>query len=154
MATTPAKPLEGKFLTFVLGEEEYGLDAHKVESILSIQPITPMPNTPHYFKGVTTVRGQVAPVISMRAKIGMMEIEDTPETCIILVRLNSGAWAGMIVDTVRDVIDIAAADIEPPPSLGSFNGNEVIGLAKSGSKVKILIDVEAVLSELSGYMEK
>ena len=153
MSAQPEKSLAGKFLTFVLGNEEYGLDAHKVESILSIQPITPIPNTPHYFKGVTTVRGQVAPIISMRARIGMPEIEDTPETCIILVRLNSGAWAGMIVDTVRDVIDIGAADIEPPPAIGSFNNNEVIGLAKSGSKVKILIDVEVVLSDLTGYME-
>ncbi len=153
MVETPAKSLEGKFLTFVLGDEEYGLDALKVESILSIQPITPIPNTPYYFKGVTTVRGQVAPIISMRARIGMPEIEDTPETCIILVRLNNGAWAGMIVDTVRDVIDIGAADIEPPPALGSFNSNEIIGLAKSGSKVKILIDVEAVLAELAAYVE-
>ncbi len=153
MTATPARPLEGKFLTFVLGEEEYGLDALKVESILSIQPITPIPNTPYYFKGVTTVRGQVAPIISMRAKIGMPEIEDTPATCIILVRLNSGAWAGMIVDTVRDVIDITASEIEPPPELGSLGNNEVIGLAKSGSKVKILIDVETVLSELTAYIE-
>jgi purine-binding chemotaxis protein CheW len=152
MSTTPAKPLEGKFLTFVLGDEEYGLDALKVESILSIQPITTIPNTPYYFKGVTTVRGQVAPIISMRAKIGLPEIEDTAETCIILVRLDSGPWAGMIVDTVRDVVDIAAADIEPPPTLGSFESNEIIGLAKSGSKVKILLDVETVLAELTSFM--
>lgn len=146
-----AKTLEGKYLTFVLGAEEYGLDALKVESILSIQPITPIPNVPHYFKGVTTVRGQVAPIISARAKIGMPEIEDTPETCIILVRLNCGAWAGMIVDTVRDVIDIKGEDIEPPPEMGRFGDNEVIGLAKSGSKVRILIDVEVILSELTQF---
>ncbi len=153
MTAMPAKPLEGKFLTFVLGNEEYGLDALKVESILSIQPITPIPNTPHYFKGVTTVRGQVAPIISMRAKIGMPEIGETPETCIILVRLGSGAWAGMIVDTVRDVIDIGASEIEPPPALGSFNSSDIIGLAKNGGKVKILVDVETILADLTGYME-
>ncbi len=155
MTTTTAsqtKPLAGKFLTFVLGDEEYGLDALKVESILNIQPITPIPNTPHYFKGVTTVRGQVAPIISARAKIGMPEIEDTPATCIILVRLNNGSWAGMIVDTVRDVIDIGAEEIEPPPEMGGFGNSEVIGLAKSGSKVKILIDVETILSELTAYV--
>ena len=152
MATTTTKSLEGKYLTFVLGNEEYGLDALKVESILSIQPVTPIPNAPFFFKGVTTVRGQVAPIISARAKIGMSEVEDTPETCIILVRLDSGAWAGMIVDTVRDVIDIPANEIEPPPELGGFGNSEVIGLAKSGSKVKILIDVEAILAELTEYV--
>lgn len=149
--TSESATLEGKYLTFVLGDEEYGLDALKVESILSIQPITPIPNTPHYFKGVTTVRGQVAPIINARAKIGMPEIDDTHETCIILVRLNCGAWAGMIVDTVRDVIDIDGTEIEPPPDIGQNGGNGVIGLAKSDGKVKILIDVELVLSELTEY---
>lgn len=143
--------LEGKYLTFVLGDEEYGLDALKVESILSIQPITQIPNGPHYFKGVTTVRGQVAPIISARAKIGKPEIEDTPETCIILVRLNNGAWAGMIVDTVRDVIDIEESEIEPPPEMGQYGNSEVVGLAKSDGKVKILIDVEVVLADLAEY---
>lgn len=148
---TESATLEGKYLTFVLGNEEYGLDALKVESILSIQPITPIPNAPHYFKGVTTVRGQVAPIVSARAKFGMSDIEDTPETCIILVRLDNGSWAGMIVDTVRDVIDIKGEDIEAPPEMGRFGNNEVIGLAKSGSKVRILINVEIVLSELAQF---
>lgn len=149
LATTPG----GKYLTFVLGDEEYGLDALKVESILSIQPITPIPNAPYYFKGVTTVRGQVAPIISARAKIGMSEIEDTPETCIILVRLDNGSWAGMIVDTVRDVIDIGPEEIEPPPEMGRFGDTEVTGLAKSGSKVKILVDVEVILSDLTRFSD-
>lgn len=148
---TDTATLEGKYLTFVLGDEEYGLDALKVESILSIQPVTSIPNAPHYFKGVTTVRGQVAPIISARAKIGMPEIEDTPETCIILVRLDSGSWAGMIVDTVRDVIDITKDAIEPPPDMGHYGSQEVVGLAKSDGKVKILIDVEVVLAELTEY---
>ena len=82
----------------------------------------------------------------------MPETEDTPETCIILVRLNSGAWAGMIVNTVRDVIDIPADEIEPPPEIGGFGNSEVIGLAKSGGKVKILVDVEAILAELTEYV--
>lgn len=151
MSTTEKRNLGGKYLTFVLGDEEYGLDALKVEGILTLQPITPIPNGPFYFKGVTTVRGQVAPVISARAKLGMPEIEDTPETCIILVRLNNSSWAGLIVDTVRDVIDISANEIEPPPTLGDYGDNEVIGLAKRGEKVTILIDVEVTLADVIHY---
>lgn len=150
MTATPCAQ-EGKYLTFVLGDEEYGLDARNVESILSIQPITPIPNTPDYFKGVITVRGQVAPVISARARIGMHEIEDTPETCIILVRFESGGWAGMIVDTVRDVVDIASDEIEPPPAVNCFSDSEVLGLAKIGGAVKILIDVNVLFAALSEY---
>lgn len=147
------RTVAGKYLTFVLGDEEYGLDALKVEGILSLQPVTPIPNTPHYVKGVTTVRGKVAPIISARAKMGMHEIDDTPATCIILVTLGNNAWAGIIVDTVRDVIDIGADEIEPPPILGGYGDGDVIGLAKSGDKVKILIDIEAILAEVKSYMQ-
>jgi Chemotaxis signal transduction protein len=152
MTAETKKKLEGKYLTFVLGDEEYGIDALKVGGILSLQPITPIPQTPHYFKGVITVRGKVAPVISARLKLGMYEVEDTPETCIILVTLKN-AWAGMIVDTVRDVIDIKGEEIEPPPAMGGFDEREVIGLAKSGDKVKILIDIDETLSEVSNYAQ-
>lgn len=151
MATEIGKKLEGKYLTFVLGDEEYGFDALKVEGILSLQPITPIPNSPFYVKGVTTVRGRVAPIISARARLGMPEVEDTPETCIILVTLADNAWAGIIVDTVRDVIDIGAEDIEGPPSMGGFAETEVVGLAKAGEKVKILIDIEATLADVIQY---
>ncbi len=151
MTAEVGKKLEGKYLTFVLGNEEYGFDALKVEGILSLQPITTIPNAPHYVKGVTTVRGRVAPIISARAKLGMCEVEATPETCIILVSLSGKAWAGMIVDTVRDVIDIAADAIEEPPSMSSYGGSEVIGLAKSGDRVKILIDIEAVLADVVNF---
>lgn len=151
MPVETKRKLDGKYLTFVLGDEEYGFDALKVEGILSQQGITPIPNAPHYFKGVTTVRGKVVPIVSARLKLGMYEVEDTPETCIILVTLSDSASAGLIVDTVRDVIDIADAEIEEPPSLGGYGGSEVIGLAKSGEKVKILLDVKNLLAEVVEY---
>lgn len=138
----------GKYLTFILGDEQYGIDALKVEGILSLQPVTPIPNAPHYFKGVTTVRGKVAPIVSARLKLGMCEIEDTALTCIILVTLSHGTWAGLIVDTVSDVIDINADEIEPPPAMGDYSDTEVIGLAKSGEHVKILLDIEKLLAEV------
>ncbi len=145
--TASPKKREGKYLTFALGEEEYGIDALKVQGILSIQPITPIPNVPHYVKGVTTVRGKVAPIISARLKLGMGEVEYTPATCIILVSLQT-SWAGLIVDTVRDVIDIWEKQIEDPPQMSQYSDDEVIGLAKIGQTVKILLDIDKTLADV------
>ena len=146
MSASPKKR-EGKYLTFALGDEEYGIDALKVQGILSMQPITPIPNVPHYVKGVTTVRGKVAPIISARLKLGMYEVEDTPATCIILVSLRT-SWAGLIVDTVRDVIDIWENQIEDAPQMGNYTEDEVIGLAKIGKTVKILLDIDKTLADV------
>ncbi|MCC8109760.1 MAG: chemotaxis protein CheW [Planctomycetes bacterium] len=149
MSATPSRKREGKYLTFALGNEEYGIDALKVQGILGMQQITPMPQAPHYVKGVTTVRGKVAPIISARLKLGMSEIEYTSETCIILVSLRT-SWAGLIVDTVRDVIDIWENQIEDAPKTAGSYGDqeEVIGLAKIGKTVKILLDIEKTLSDV------
>lgn len=147
MTATPRKKREGKYLTFALGDEEYGIDALKVQGILGMQPITPMPQAPHYVKGVTTVRGKVAPIISARLKLGMYEVDYTPATCIILVAVKN-TWAGMIVDTVRDVIDITEDQIEDPPQIGGGGDDEVIGLAKIGKNVKILLDIERTMSDV------
>ncbi len=139
---------EGKYLTFALGKEEYGIEALKVQGILGMQPITPMPQAPHFVKGVTTVRGKVAPIISARVKLGMEEVEYTSETCIILVTLKS-SWAGLIVDTVRDVIDIWENQIEDAPKVGGGGtDDEIIGLAKIGKSVKILLDIEKTLADI------
>lgn len=146
MSATPKKR-EGKYLTFALGDEEYGIDALKVQGILGMQPITPMPQAPHFVKGVTTVRGKVAPIISARLKLGMYEVEYTSETCIILVSIKN-TWAGIIVDTVRDVIDIWDNQIEDAPQMGNYSDDEVIGLAKIGKGVKILLDIEKTLSDI------
>lgn len=140
---------EGKYLTFALGTEEYGIDALKVQGILGMQPITPIPQAPHYVKGVTTVRGKVAPIISARLKLGMPEIDYTSETCIILVTLKS-SWAGIVVDAVKDVIDIYENQIEAPPQMGHCQDDEVIGLAKIDKNVKILLDVEKTLADVIG----
>ncbi len=146
MSASPKKR-EGKYLTFALGDEEYGIDALKVQGILGMQPITPMPQAPHYVKGVTTVRGKVAPIISARLKLGMYEIDYTSETCIILVSLRS-SWAGLVVDTVRDVIDIYENQIEDAPQMNNYSDDEIIGLAKVGKSVKILLDIEKTLADV------
>lgn len=152
MTSEIRRRVDGKYLTFVLGNEEYGIDALRVQGILSMQPITPMPHAPHYLKGVATVRGQVAPMISARARLGMIEIEDTPETCIILASTGPTTCAGIIVDTVRDVIDITEVEIEDPPPISNYNG-DVIGLAKTGDRVKILLDIDITLGEVAEYAD-
>lgn len=147
MSANAGRKREGKYLTFALGDEVYGIEALKVQGILGMQPITPMPNVPHYVKGVTTVRGKVAPIISARLKLGMYEVDYTSETCIILVSLPN-SWAGFIVDTVRDVIDIIESQVEDAPQIGGGNNGDIIGLAKVGDNVIILLDIEKTLSDV------
>ncbi|MDR0362838.1 MAG: chemotaxis protein CheW [Planctomycetota bacterium] len=148
--TDKAKNLEGKYLTFALGEEEYGIDALKVQGIMGMQTITPIPNAPHYFLGVVNVRNVVSPVISARLKLGMYEVENTPLTCLILVNLD-GVSAGMVVDEVRDVVDITVDQIEEPPAIGAYGQSEVVGLAKVGDKIKIILDINALMAEVVQY---
>ncbi len=138
----------GLYLTFVLGEEQYGLEILKVNAILSLMPITPLPQAPHYVRGVINLRGKIIPVIDVRLKFGMMEAESTSETCIIVVDLN-GAQLGMIVDTVRDVINIEDSQIEDAPRYGNnLDSDYIRGLGKVGKDVKILLDIDKVMGEL------
>ncbi|MBI4667517.1 MAG: chemotaxis protein CheW [Nitrospinae bacterium] len=137
---------EGKYLTFVLGEEEYGLDITKVKEIIGVMEITHIPRTPPFIKGVINLRGKVIPVIDLRLKFGMEEAEYTRETVFIVVE-ESGILMGIVVDTVREVLDIHEADIEPPPQFGTrLNTDFILGMGKIQGKVKILLDIEKVLS--------
>ncbi|MDR0363204.1 MAG: chemotaxis protein CheW [Planctomycetota bacterium] len=145
--TTDVKGRGGKYLTFVLNEEQYGIEILKVREILGVLPITPMPQAPHFVKGVINLRGKVIPVIDSRLKFGMMEKEVTPETCIIVVDVN-GAWMGMIVDTVKEVMDIREDQIEDAPRMGGGDNNGIRGLGKVGNQVKILLDIDKVMSDM------
>ncbi|MBI5813977.1 MAG: purine-binding chemotaxis protein CheW [Nitrospinae bacterium] len=137
---------EGKYLTFVLGEEEYGLDITKVKEIMGVMDITHIPKTPPFIKGVINLRGKVIPVIDLRLKFGMEEAEYTRETVFIVVEV-AGVQMGIIVDTVREVLDIHGTDIEAPPQFGSrLNTDFILGMGKVQGKVKILLDIDKVLS--------
>lgn len=137
---------EGKYLTFVLGDEEYGLEILKVREIIGHMEITTVPQTPEFIKGVINLRGKVIPVINLRLKFGMPEIEPTEETCIIVVDI-SGTLMGILVDTVSEVLDIAIGDIEPPPAFSDDIATEfILGIGKIKGKVKILLDINKVLS--------
>jgi len=141
---------EGKYLTFALGPEEYGLEILKVREIIGYMDITAVPQTPHHVKGVINLRGQVIPVIDLRAKFGMETTDVTEQTCIIVVETSQGHRkfsTGIVVDRVQEVLDIAGEDIEEAPQFGSsVNTDFILGMGKIGESVKILLDIDRVLA--------
>ena len=142
--------LAGKYLTFRLAKEEYGVAILTVVEIIKMMEVTPVPRTPTYVRGVVNLRGKVIPVIELREKFGMEKTEDTDETCIIVAKVNGSHGdleMGIIIDTVSEVLDIESEQIEPPPEFGAACDTEfILGLAKTGDSVKILIDINRVLS--------
>ena len=137
--------LGGKYLTFILDGEEYGLEILKVREIIGIMDITKVPQTPDFVQGVINLRGKVIPVIDLRSKFGLKRAEYNDQTCIIVV--DVGMLMGIIVDTVQEVHDIPTANIEPPPSLGaSVDTSFILGMGKVKEDVKILLDIDKVLT--------
>jgi purine-binding chemotaxis protein CheW len=141
---------EGKYLTFALANEEYGLEILKVREIIGYMEITAVPQTPHYVKGVINLRGQVIPVIDLRANFGMESTEVTEQTCIIVVEIgqdNRKFSTGVVVDRVQEVLDVAGEDIEEAPKFNSaVNTDFILGMGKIGDTVKILLDIDRVLA--------
>jgi purine-binding chemotaxis protein CheW len=138
------RELGGKYLTFSLANEEYGLEILKVREIIGIMDITAMPQVPPEVKGVINLRGRVIPVIDLRLKFGMEPTDYTEQTCVVVV--DVGAMVGVIVDTVQEVLDIKSDQIDPPPPLGAaVNTQYVMGMGKVKDDVKILLDIDKVL---------
>ncbi len=142
--------LAGKYLTFVLGEEEYGIEILKVQEIIQMQKVTKVPKAPEFVRGVINLRGKVIPVVELRNKFGMTRQEDTEKTCIIVVMIQVGETSitmGIIIDEVKEVLDIAAGNIEETPSFGASIETEfIMGIGKIGDNVKMLLDIDKVLS--------
>ena len=141
---------EGKYLTFSLAGEEYGIGILKVKEIIGMMPITVVPQTPAYIKGVINLRGKVIPVIDLRLKFSMSAAEFTERTCIIVVEITAAGRTilmGIVVDSVSEVLNIKAADIEATPSFGTKLDTEyILGMAKAGGTIKILLDIDKILS--------
>jgi purine-binding chemotaxis protein CheW len=138
---------EGKYLTFALGHEEYGLEILGVREIIGLMEITAVPQVPDYVKGVINLRGKVIPVIDLRLKFGMPKHDYTNETCIIVLNVNNSLM-GIAVDRVCEVLDISQDNIEPAPSFGNkVHTDFITGMGKIGDKVKILLDIDKVLTE-------
>lgn len=141
---------EGKYLTFSLAGEEYGIGILKVKEIIGLITITPVPQTPPHIKGVINLRGKVIPIVDLRIKFGIDAMDYTERTCIIVVEITSGSnkiSMGIVVDSVSEVLNIKAAEIEDTPNFGSrLDTSYILGMAKAGQSVKILLDIDKVMS--------
>ena len=139
---------EGKYLTFSLAGEEYGIGIRKVREIIGMMAVTHVPQTPYYIKGVINLRGKVIPVVDFRLKFGMETMEYDERTCIIVVEIAEGGKTtvmGLVVDSVSEVVNIREGDIDDAPAFGNaIDTNYILGMAKAGGNVKILLDIDRV----------
>lgn len=144
---------EGKYLTFMLGREEYGIEILKVREIIGYMDITAVPRAPEYIKGVINLRGQVIPVLDLRSRFGMETAEVTEQTCIIVVEINQQGRrfnTGLVVDQVQEVLDIAGENIEDAPQFGGdVQTDFILGIGKVQNAIKILLDIDKVLGNIN-----
>lgn len=144
------KAIDGKYLTFALCGEEYGIPILQVKEIIGITSITRMPEMPDYVKGVINLRGKVIPVTDMRLRFDLVPMDYNERTCIIVVEVESGQAkvpVGLVVDAVSEVANVKEADIEETPHLGAASHIEYVsGLAKLQGNVKILLDINRIFS--------
>ena len=142
--------LGGKYLTFSLSNEEYGIGILKIKEIIGMMPVTSVPQTPDFVKGVVNLRGKVIPVMDLRLKFSMEAVDNTERTCIIVVEIEGKAGdilIGLVVDSVSEVLNIAQNDIEKTPSFGTnLDTKYILGMAKMEGGVKILLDIDRILS--------
>ncbi|MFP4527519.1 MAG: chemotaxis protein CheW [Candidatus Kapaibacterium sp.] len=136
-----------KYLTFRVDDEDFAVDIRYVIEIIGIQKITGLPDMPDFIKGVINLRGKVIPVMDIRLRFHMKEIEYGDRTCIIVAKVGE-TYFGLIVDTVSEVLDIPASEIDPPPRSGMTGSRRYLqGIGKVGDQVKIILDINRILSE-------
>lgn len=143
--------LAGKYMTFKLADEEYGLEILKVREIIGLMDITRVPRTKEYIRGVINLRGKVIPVVDLRLKFGMARTESTDQTVIIVVQCalqDRSLTMGILVDEVLEVLSIGADHIEPPPNFGAgaLETGFILGVGKADRRVIFLLDIARVLT--------
>lgn len=148
----------GKYLTFILAKEEYGISILKVREIIKLLEITSIPKTPGYIKGVINLRGKIIPIMDLRLKFGIEEKEYNERTCIVVVEINfneTRKLMGLIVDTVSEVANLTTDQIEPPPEYGNQNNQGfLVGVGKVKDRVILLLDIEQILSREESILIK
>ena len=158
--TTAAKPqtrqeaglaeLAGKYLTFELGGEQYGLEILSVQELIGIMQVTPVPKTPAFVRGVINLRGKVIPVVDLRQKFGLPVAQDTERTCIIVVQVKYHGrriTMGIVVDEVSEVLEIAIDQLEARPEFGvQLESDFILAMGKIGDRVVMLLEIDRVLS--------
>jgi purine-binding chemotaxis protein CheW len=138
---------ERQYLTFILGEEHYGVNILTVQEIKGYTDVTRIPNTPPFMKGVLNLRGTIVPIINLRMKFGMEQIDFTSFTVIVVVVVK-GRVMGMIVDSVSDVLTMGSNDMKPAPALGvKVDTSFIDGIATTGDRLVTLLDIDRVLSD-------
>jgi purine-binding chemotaxis protein CheW len=142
----------GKYLTFELAGELYGLEILRVQEIIGVMSITRVPKSPDFIRGVLDLRGKVIPVVDLRMKFGLSRCADTERTCIVIMQVRAtNLTVGIVVDEVREVVEIAAGQIEPAPSFGAAAETDFItGIGKVSQKVVMLLDLDRALSFCDG----
>ena len=144
----------GKYLTFVLGRECYGVPVLKVREIIRMCDITPVPQMPDYIKGVLNLRGKIIPVADLRLKFRLASDKNTDLTCIVVVQValpdKTSTMMGLVVDAVEEVTNIGAAAIEPTPDFGAeIDTDYILGMAKIKGTVKTLLDIDKVVTAVN-----
>lgn len=136
-----------KFMTFMCGDESYGIGIEYVNEIIGMQKITEVPETEGYIKGLINLRGKIIPVIDVRLRFGKPQLEYNDRTCIIKITVGE-VVVGLVVDTIADVVNISSENIVPPPKLGKSNDNRFIyGIGKIDGEVKLLIDPDKLIND-------
>jgi len=151
-APTTAGRVTGTYLTFQVGQEEYGIEIFKVREIIGMLPITPVPGSPPEMIGVINLRGKVIPVISIRTRFGMAPVEAHPHNVIIVVE-NARGEIGLAVDRVAEVARFTEAETEAPPAYGlAIDTTCVAAIGKSQGRIRILLDIARVLGDTSASL--
>jgi purine-binding chemotaxis protein CheW len=153
-ALAGVQKLAGKYLTFTLHQESYGIEVLKVREIIRLTNITAVPQMPDYVRGVINLRGKIIPVMDLRLKFGFPNAQSTEQTCIIVVQVKlpdgKATQMGLVVDGVEEVANLNAADIEKTPDFGAQIATDyIIGMAKVKDTVKTLLDIDKVIGAVA-----
>lgn len=146
------KEAQGQFLTFKLAKEIFALDIGKVREVLELTKLSEIPRTPEYMRGVINLRGHAVPVVDMRRKMGMSQVEETVDTCIIIMEVccsnDEPIVLGALVDSVREVFEMSEGEIEPAPKMGAaIDASYIRGMGRQNDEFIIILDVDSVFSE-------
>lgn len=137
---------KGKFLTFTLGNESYGIEIRHVTEIIGIQPVTEVPELPEYIRGIINLRGKIIPVMDVRLRFKKKFREYNDRTCVVVIDIEDVS-IGLIVDSVSEVMSIPDTEIVAPPDVKRSGNKYIKGIGKTGNDVKLILDCEKLLSE-------
>ena len=141
--------LIGKYLSFVLGDGEYAVEILKIQQVIQLQPITRIPRSPKFIRGVLNLRGKVVPILNLHSKFNMQSVEETGKTCILITEISDRETTlivGIVIDEVKEVMDINEEMLTDKPEMGkSKSAKHIIGAVRMNEKVRFLLDLDEIL---------